>query len=77
MVKLIQILAVSLMLVCASGAARADDYEDGLAAVRRGDYATALKLLIPPAQDGLAQAQASLLQYMHKVLVSRRIIRKQ
>jgi hypothetical protein len=46
MVKLIQTLAVavSLMLVCASGAARADDYEDGIAAGRRGDYATALKL---------------------------------
>jgi hypothetical protein len=33
--------------VCASGAARADDYEDGLAAARRGDYATAFKLLGP------------------------------
>jgi hypothetical protein len=39
MVKLIKMLAVPLMLVCASGAARADDYEDGdaaAAAARRG-----------------------------------------
>jgi hypothetical protein len=57
MVKLIQKLAVSLILVCASGAARADDYEDGHAAARRGDYATALKLLSPLAQKGLAGAQ--------------------
>jgi TPR repeat protein len=57
MVKLIQILAACLILVCASGAARADDYEDGIAAGRRGDYATALKLLSPLAQKGLAQAQ--------------------
>ncbi len=58
MVKLIQMLAVSLM--CASGAARADEYGDGDAAARRGDYATALKLLSPLAQKGLAQAQFNL-----------------
>jgi hypothetical protein len=52
MVKLIQMLAVSLILVCASGAVRAGDYEDGDAAFRRGDYATALKLLRPLAQKG-------------------------
>jgi hypothetical protein len=47
MVRLIKMLVVSLIPVCASGAARADDYEDGLAAARRGDYATAFKLLGP------------------------------
>jgi hypothetical protein len=60
MVKFIQILAVSLMLVCTSGSARAGDYEDGLAAVHRGDYATALQLLIPLAQKGHAWAQYNL-----------------
>jgi uncharacterized protein len=60
MVKIIQMLAVSLILVCASGAARAGEYEDGLAAVHRGDYATALKLLIPLAQTGHAWAQYDL-----------------
>lgn len=60
MVKLIQMLAVSLILFCASGAARADDYKDGLAAARRGDYATALKLLSPLALKGLAWAQYEL-----------------
>ena len=60
MVKLIQILAVSVVLVCASSAARADDYEDGAAAARHGDYATALKLLSPLAQNGHATAQYNL-----------------
>ena len=35
-------------------------YEDGDAAARRGDYATALKLLSPLAQKGLAGAQNNL-----------------
>jgi TPR repeat protein len=35
-------------------------YEDGLAAVHRGDYATALKSLIPLAQKGHAWAQYNL-----------------
>ena len=60
MVKIIQMLAVSLILVCASGAARAGDYEDSLAAVHRGDYATALKLLIPLGQTGHVWAQYNL-----------------
>jgi TPR repeat protein len=60
MVKFIQMLVVCLMLVCASGATRAGDYEDGLAAVHRGDYATALKLLIPLAQKRHAWAQYNL-----------------
>jgi uncharacterized protein len=57
MVKLIQMLAVSLILVCASGIARAGDHEDGDAAARRGDYVTALKLLSPLAQKGHPRAQ--------------------
>jgi hypothetical protein len=60
MVKKIQILAVSLMLVCAIGAARADDFEDSEVAFDRGDYATTLKLLRPLAQEGLARAQSNL-----------------
>jgi uncharacterized protein len=60
MVKPIQMLAVCLILVCASGAAQADDYKDGEAAARRGDYATALRLLSPLAQKGLAGAQSNL-----------------
>jgi TPR repeat protein len=38
----------------------AADYKDGLAAVHRGDYATALKLLTPLAQKGHAWAQYNL-----------------
>ena len=60
MVRLIKMLVVSLIPVCASGAARADDYEDGLAAARRGDYATAFKLLSPLAQKGHAAARCAL-----------------
>jgi uncharacterized protein len=60
MAKFIQILAVSLMLVCTSSLARGGDYEDGLAAAHRGDYATALKLLSPLAQKGHAGAQYNL-----------------
>jgi uncharacterized protein len=58
MVRLIKMLVVSLIPVCASGA-RAD-YEDGLAAARRGDYATAFKLVSPLAQKGHAAAQCAL-----------------
>jgi clan AA aspartic protease (TIGR02281 family) len=50
--------ATSLMLVVAiAGAAAAGPFEDGEAAYQRSDYATALRLLRPLADQGLAVAQ--------------------
>ena len=43
MIKLFQMAMVSLILVSASGAVRADDFGDAMAASRRGDYAKAVK----------------------------------
>jgi len=64
MVKLIKMLAVSLILICTSGAAWADDY----AAARRCDYATALKLLRPLAQKDLQERRIFLgTMYEHGV----------
>src|SRR4051812_17010670 len=52
-------LAVALAAGLASPAARAG-YEDGLAAARRGDYATALREFQPLAERGERGAQVSL-----------------
>ena len=44
----------------------ADQFEDGLAAHERGDYATTLRLLKPLAEQGNASAQVILgLMYAH------------
>jgi len=50
-------VVLSLML---TGAAAAGPYEDGLAAYGRGDYATALRLWRPLAEQGNAGAQFNL-----------------
>lgn len=53
-------LAASLMLVAIVGAAVADPIEEAKVAHDRGDYATALRLLRPLADLGLADAQCNL-----------------
>jgi len=54
--------AVSLVaaVVLNAGAAYADSFEDGLAAAKRGDIATALSLWRPLADKGHADAQSNL-----------------
>jgi TPR repeat protein len=54
------LLAASAVLFTLAGAAAAGPYEDGLAAAKRGDHATALILWRPLAQQGDAQAQSGL-----------------
>jgi uncharacterized protein len=51
----------SLMLaVSFAGSVAAGPYEDGIAAYEKGDYATALSLMRPLAEQGNADAQHSL-----------------
>ncbi|MBM3504914.1 MAG: sel1 repeat family protein [Alphaproteobacteria bacterium] len=50
-------LIIALFLALWTGAAHAGPYEDGLAAARRGDFATALRLWKPLAEQGDAEAQ--------------------
>jgi TPR repeat protein len=54
------IALLSLSFVVSGGAAFADQFEDSLTAYDRGDYATAVRLLRPLAEQGNAQAQNSL-----------------
>ena len=53
-------LTAALMLVAVAGAAVAGPWEDANAAADRGDYATALRLLHPLADQGDSSAQNSL-----------------
>ncbi|MCP4382511.1 MAG: sel1 repeat family protein [Hyphomicrobiales bacterium] len=55
-----QLLAGFVSIVVLGGAAMAGPFEDGLAAYRSGDYATALKLWRPLAEQGNASAQFNL-----------------
>jgi uncharacterized protein len=48
-----------LMLSVSGGIAHSDPLEDAASALQRGDYATALRLARPLAEQGNAQAQAS------------------
>jgi uncharacterized protein len=48
------------MLMAIAGAAAAEPLEDGVAAVKRGDYATALRLFRPLADQGDDVAQFDL-----------------
>ena len=50
-------LAASLMLVAMVGTVVAGPFEDALAAYKKGDYATALQLFRPLADDGREDAQ--------------------
>jgi len=56
-------LAVALLIGLATPSQA--DYQDGLAAYVRGDYATALQEFKPPAEQGNANAQF-FLGYMYK-----------
>jgi uncharacterized protein len=55
--KILATLLVGLMLAVGGGVATAGPYEDGSAAYERGEYATALRLFRPLADQGNAQAQ--------------------
>ncbi len=55
-----RILAGVVLSLMLTGAAAAGPLEDGLAAHERGDYATALRLLRPLAEQGNASAQHNL-----------------
>jgi len=51
---------VTAMFLALAGAAAAGPFDDAGAAFNRGDYATALQLWRPLAEDGDAKAQATL-----------------
>ena len=51
---------VVMLTLSFSHAAIAGDYEDGLAAGEKGDFATALRLWTPLAEQGDAKAQYNL-----------------
>jgi len=51
------LLTAFLMLLAISGAVLAGPLEDGSAAYQQGDFATALRLLRPLADQGAAEAQ--------------------
>ncbi len=55
-----RILAGVLLSLMLTGGAAAGPLEDGTAAYQRGDYATALRLLRPLAEQGHARAQYNL-----------------
>ena len=58
--RLLKLLLV--LFVCAAGAAVAGPFEDGVAAYDKGDYATAIRLFRPIAEQGHANAQFNLAQ---------------
>ena len=56
----LMITLLILSFVVSSGVAFADQFEDSIAAYDRGDYATAVRLMRPLAEQGNAQAQNGL-----------------
>jgi TPR repeat protein len=56
----LMITLLTLSFIVSSGVALADQFEDSIAAYDRGDYATAVRLLRPLAEQGNAQAQNGL-----------------
>jgi TPR repeat protein len=54
------ILAGIVLILMLTGGAAAGPHEDGVAAHERGDYATALRLWRPLAEQGKANAQYNL-----------------
>jgi TPR repeat protein len=56
----LMITLLILSFIVSSGIAFADQFEDSIAAYDRGDYATAVRLLRPLAEQGNAQAQNGL-----------------
>jgi len=59
MTKPVATIAFSILLAWAAPV-RADDYETAMGATRRGDYASAFKLLKPLAEKGDARAEGDL-----------------
>ena len=51
---------ILMLMLSFSHAAIAGDYEDGVVAYGKGDFATALRLLTPLAEQGLARAELHL-----------------
>jgi uncharacterized protein len=58
--KLLEALIIGLLLTASGGNVSADPLEDGIAAYQRGDFATALRLFQPLAEQGDASAQSNL-----------------
>jgi TPR repeat protein len=58
--KILITLLIGLMLTVSGEIVRAGPLEDGIAAYRSGDYATALRILRPLAEQGNAAAQLNL-----------------
>ena len=54
------LLLILVLAVMCSSVARADNYEDGVEAFKKGDYAIALKLFRPLAEKGIVRAQYNL-----------------
>ena len=53
-------LATAILVLSIAAPVAAELFEDGVAAHNRGDYATAIRLLLPLAEEGLAKAQVNL-----------------
>ena len=58
--KLLKFLLTLASLFLFSGSVFGDDVQDGINAIKRGDYKTAYKLLAPLAEQGVATAQNNL-----------------
>ena len=54
------VMLIMALLISGTGSGAAGPYEDALAAYKKGDYATALRLLRPLADQGNARAQNNL-----------------
>jgi len=59
-------LATIVVSLSLAAPVMAGPFEDGVAAYKRGDYATALRLWRPFAEQGIAQAQSNLGVMYHK-----------
>ena len=55
-----RILLIATILSLCSSVARANDLEDSIEAYNKGNYAQALELLCPLAEEGIANAQNNL-----------------
>ena len=60
MLKILRTLIIVLLLTASGSNVSADQLEDGIAAYQRGDFATALRLFQPLAEQGDASAQSNL-----------------
>ena len=60
MLKILETLIIVLLLTASGSDVSADQLEDGIAAYQRGDFATALRLFQPLAEQGDASAQTNL-----------------